>query len=237
MKHFILVSLLLSSVYLFSQDVEVNWTGDYSKTYNGDTVWAGSTSDIIYTDLHVVNKGSSESFIWQRKIISHSSQGFSDELCDDQLCHIPSGIMWTCQVPMPVSNGDSTLFQPKLLTNGSAGSGHHRYYILDQDEVMLDSVDVIFNSTLNTNEEKLSDKDFLVYPNPSNGEVNFILNLDSNKSVYELKLKDALGKVVYESTLKTNENKKITNLNKGIYFAVIHSDSKNDVVTKKFIVR
>lgn len=237
MKHFILFLAISISPLVFCQSVSVNWAEDDFKNYSGDTVHIGSETDVIFTDFFVVNNSSATSFLWQRKVISHSGQGFSDELCDNQLCHIPNGLMWTSEIEMPVSNGDSTLLQPKLLTNGSAGSGHHRYYILDQNETVLDSVDVVFNSTLSVDDNKLNINDISMYPNPSSGEVNFeISNLGSNKN-YSLKLKDALGKVVYESTIKSNENKKINNLNKGIYFAVIHSDKENEIVTKKLIVR
>ena len=237
MKYSILLITLLLFNFVFSQSILINWAEDNFESYNGDTVEIGSTTDVIFTDFYVVNNANASSFIWQRKVISHSGQSFSDQLCDDQLCHEPYGQMWTASFNMPVDVGDSTLFEPKLLTNGNAGTGHHRYYVLDQTEKMLDSIDVIFNSTLSVNTEKLTDNDVVVYPNPSDGEINFIINNENVKQPYNVSIKDALGKTVCTTSIDSSKKSNIAGLNKGIYFAVIHSDSKNDVVTKKFIVR
>lgn len=220
-----------------AQSVEINWAENDFESHNGDTIEIGSNTDVVFTDFYVVNNSNASSFIWQRKIISHSSTGFSEELCDNQLCHIPTGSMWTCQAPMPVDFGDSTLFQPKLLTNGSGGTGHHRYFILDQTEKMLDSIDVIFNSSLSINNLQLSDNDVDLYPNPSEGDINLVINSDNKNQHYNLMIKDALGKTVYTKNLEPNKKTKITGLNKGVYFAIILSDLEDSIVTKKIVVR
>jgi hypothetical protein len=65
-----------------------------------------------------------------------------------------------------------------------------------------------------------------VYPNPSNGEFNFVLN--NNNQPYSLEILDITGKVVYSEN--SNKNKLVINLNgisSGIYFARIISASFN----------
>jgi hypothetical protein len=65
-----------------------------------------------------------------------------------------------------------------------------------------------------------------VYPNPSNGEFNFVLN--NNNQLYLLEILDITGKVVYSEN--SNKNKLAINLNgisSGIYFARIISASFN----------
>jgi hypothetical protein len=229
--HLILISLLSS--YSFSQ-ISINWEEDFSRTYNGDTVYAYSTENAVGTDLFVVNNGPEATFIWRRVRLSVSGQGFTDELCDNMICHLPSGSDWTCQLPYTIPSGDSTLFQPKLITNNQGGSAHFRYYILDDNEEKLDSVDVKFESTLNIAENDLSSVKLKVYPNPSLGNVYIETQNASDKNT--IIVMDALGKTVYSKNLYNQNSVSLSDLRKGVYFAKIHDINQGTLVTQKFVV-
>ena len=237
MEQLLFTIFSLLTLTLNAQSIDINWAEDDYNSYNGQTVEISSETDVIYTDFYVVNHSPAVSFIWERKILSQSGQNFGNELCDNQLCHIPTGIMWTASVNMPVATGDSTLLQPKLLTNGVGGTAHHRYYVLDQSSKMMDSVDVIFNSTLDVTQNKLTEKDIVLYPNPSQGDVTLKMKGDFNHQSFDVVFKDALGKVVHQSSLTSGSNTTVNGLNKGVYFAVIQSLDGQDIITKKVVVR
>lgn len=79
--------------------------------------------------------------------------------------------------------------------------------------------------------------DFIVYPNPSNGQINisFISNEDMNVKVFNI-----LGSLVYEKKFNANNNGlqniklDLSNNDKGIYY--IQLDNNTNVMTKKVII-
>lgn len=223
----------LFSFNSFSQ-IAVNWVEDYSQTFNGDTVYAYSTENAVGTDLYIVNQGPEETFIWRRVRLSVSGQGFTDELCDNMICHIPTGSDWTCQLPYTIPSGDSTLFQPKLLTNNMGGNAHFRYYILNSNEVPIDSVDVIFESTLNLHENMNKQVELNIYPNPAKEIINLeLVNFDNPSTLVVV---DALGKNFVSKKIFGNNKFMLKDLRKGIYFAKVYSEKEGVLITQKFVI-
>ncbi|MCF6213611.1 MAG: T9SS type A sorting domain-containing protein [Flavobacteriaceae bacterium] len=75
---------------------------------------------------------------------------------------------------------------------------------------------------------------FSMYPNPSDGQVTLQLPSDVNQA--QVDIFDYLGKTrIKKSVNASNSTIDISNLNKGIYFMRIQTDSK--IGTKKLIVR
>lgn len=78
---------------------------------------------------------------------------------------------------------------------------------------------------------KLNINDFVLYPNPNNGQFNIQFSSDSVNDVRVL-VHDLLGKKVYENSYKKtatifNENVNIKNLSKGVYLlSIIDGDKK-----------
>jgi endonuclease I len=76
----------------------------------------------------------------------------------------------------------------------------------------------------------LSDIDFKVYPNPSEGDFN--IDLQNSKENYSIEIYSLLGQRVFEK--ETNTSLFVTNLQSGIYLIKITKDSKS--VTKKIAI-
>jgi hypothetical protein len=217
MKRILLLtfSVLFTSV-LVAQSVRISWEEDYSMPYNGEEVTVTGDNATMYTNFHVVNEGMEATFIWRRDLLSVTSQGFDDQLCDDQICYNTSGNPWICPGPLTIAQNDSSLFQPKLLNNGFAGTAHIRYFVLDENENKLDSVDVIFTSTVSLASESNA-LEVKVFPNPAQNYL-MISGEDLTKGSKAL-IVDALGKNVKTFQLNSKNNKlDISALKSGVYF-------------------
>jgi len=91
-------------------------------------------------------------------------------------------------------------------------------------------VQVVWSSVLSV--ETLSQNEFKIYPNPSNGNINIIFN-DSNEN-YSVEIYSVLGQKVFEKSDTQNTSISIPNIQKGEYFVKIIKDSKS--IVKKIII-
>lgn len=224
MKKLLLLSIsIILTTAVTAQSVKFSWEEDYSMPYNGEEVTVTGGDATMYTNFHVVNEGMEATFIWRRDILSISSQGFDDQLCDDQICYNTSGNPWICPGPLTIAQNDSSLFQPKLLNNGFAGTAHIRYFVLDANENKLDSVDVVFTSTASISSESNS-LDVKVFPNPAQDYL--MITVDDLSKGSQVVIVDALGKRIKEYKLNNSTNKlDITLLKSGVYFVnVLNSE-------------
>jgi hypothetical protein len=232
-KKLLLICLTFTAAYSYAQNVRISWEDDYSTPYNGEEVTISGGQSTIYTSFYVVNESSESTFIWRRDILSISSPGFEDQLCDDQICYTTSGISWICPGPLTIAANDSSLFQPKLLTNGNAGTAHIRYYVLDQNENKLDSIDVVFSSSASLSSSDVSEVN--MFPNPAENSLTLENLSSSDKAIV---IFDALGKEVLSKGIKSSsQSLSLSALRSGIYFVKIETSNGQLSEPKKLIVR
>jgi endonuclease I/chitodextrinase len=80
--------------------------------------------------------------------------------------------------------------------------------------------------------ENLSQKDFKIYPNPSNGNFNVIF--DDSNGLHSVEIISLLGQKVFENNNVQSSSISVTNLQKGTYLIKVTKDSKS--VVKKIVV-
>lgn len=102
------------------------------------------------------------------------------------------------------------------------------------NNLYIDNINIGASATLGVEEIALDENSVMIYPNPSNGDVQFVIN-DSRLKNAELKITDVFGKNVYQSQIKNLKEEKHLMLPVGIYFAEIKSGSY--FVTKKIVIQ
>ena len=80
--------------------------------------------------------------------------------------------------------------------------------------------------------ETLSQKDFKIYPNPSNGDFNIIF--DNSDGAHSIEIFSLLGQKVFEKNNIQSSSISVTNLQKGTYLIKVTKDSKSR--TEKIII-
>jgi hypothetical protein len=136
-------------------------------------------------------------------------------------------------VPSNAVNG-STRMRVSIEANDDPGA-------CDSDHMIewgeTEDYSVVITGGLSVSEDE-DFKDFVLYPNPTNGTVNISLLLGSTEKI-EVDLIDLLGKTIKTTIFTTNnlifsEELKYENLSKGLYFIKI--TQKNKTTSKQLII-
>ncbi|MBK9192368.1 MAG: T9SS type A sorting domain-containing protein [Crocinitomicaceae bacterium] len=234
--------LLLNLMLFFASQINAQIVSIYEEgvpgtLYNGDTVFVNGTESVIYPHLIVENtSGGSLDLKWKRLILSSTQPGFTDQLCDNILCFNCTGNPWVRPTTISLADGATTTFQPKLNTGGVTGGAHFRYYVTDGSGIYIDSVDVVFNTTVGINENvKIS---YNAYPNPAGDIFNIQLKVSANTgNNYQVKIFNLMGELVSQENLVVGLNVISTEeMTNGIYFYSIVSNS-NIIETRKLIIK
>lgn len=81
-------------------------------------------------------------------------------------------------------------------------------------------------------------KSFHLFPNPTNGEVNFLVELEGNSTMYHYEIKNMLGQNIQvgkgESTFTHNVD--LSHVADGMYFLSIRNHRKEILTTQKIIL-
>jgi hypothetical protein len=86
---------------------------------------------------------------------------------------------------------------------------------------------------LDENDNK--DLDFIVYPNPGKGIMEFRV-FRGESDIYFVEVKNSLGQVVYSGYNKSEDQLNLTNLNTGIYFIMVRNNKNNTLIKELFII-
>ena len=223
----IIVTVLFVSSLLSQSSVEINGADNYID-YASDTVYISGDGVNISEKFYVVNRGTTTQFYWARKIISKSNSDLEIELCDENLCMPTNGLYWISQSEKTIQPGDSLEIKPQMTLNGVSGTSEVRYYALDGNKEKIDSIAVMFTSTLSTEKEKQID--FSIFPNPAQDFVT--VKGEGLKNGGVIVFLDALGKEVKRSSVKsTHASISVNDLRRGVYFVNIYGQNgvKGDI--------
>ena len=236
---FIMLFAGVLSLNIFAQNSGVRFEtiGEPGVEKNGQTIYANGTSEII--GLYMIMKnvsGDAQQYKWERIRVNISASNATDELCDNWQCYTPSiaGDNWVLGTYFSLNANQQTVFEPKLsLPEGSGGNATFKYYVLNGSDQRIDSVTVVFTSTLSLQSNTTS-KETKIYPNPSNGHVTI-----KDFSVgSELEIVDMVGKVVLKTALNgVAQNIDLSSNPDGVYFYTIKPSDGGKTITKKLILR
>lgn len=225
MKKILLLGLSLFSAYSFSQDI-----GIYVE--NTTVNIAGTETVVVVEDpnnweghltLDVVNEGSTDLNVTIRRVRMDFVTG-----TEDAICWGPDPLTGTCYSKEDVSSSDDWSTSLESLgsqetgwlalyyyANDNRGDATYRYYVIDENDNKLDSVDVRWDSQ-SVGTEEASIPEISVYPNPAQNVLN--VKFDNNGEDYGLRIVDILGNVVFDEATITSGKIDISNLNSGVYF-------------------
>ncbi len=182
------------------------------------------------------NTGSTQDWVVTR-VILNETPGWSNYLCwgtlgDAGVCHPANAdITWTAPNIATVPDGGAARVQT-YATAPTGGSATYRYYVSNDGQTFLDSLDLQVNSALSLNET--SKVSMTVAPNPSSDY--FVVNT-SNADNGTIKIVDVLGNIISEEKMTASSKKiNVSNYRNGVYFVIIDSENARPV-TRRIIVR
>ena len=195
--------------------ISILWDDDPGVVYSGDTINVDKTYSGFDIYMHCQNTSSSSVEIKFRRVIMTSTATFSDQFCDNNLCYSCSGSDWTSPVTTTLQAGDSSLMKPVMYFS-TAGTASIRYYVLDHNDIKLDSVDININCTVGVS--SINDIGVEIYPNPVGD--NFNINIPNNiADNIVLSIYNSNGKLVINKHLNNGINQiNVESLCNGVYY-------------------
>ena len=124
----------------FSQ-INISWNDDPGISYNGDTIFVARSTNSFDVIMYCKNTSGSPLDIKFSRVIISNSVSFSEQFADNNLVYSVFSNLWTTPILTTLQSGDSSLMRPSYYFQNQ-GSAHLRYYVLDFNNVKLDSVDV-----------------------------------------------------------------------------------------------
>ena len=205
---------------------------DTTNILNGTTV--NINESLSYIELTMGCKNTSLDSLEisiRRKIFTFSWSFLSDQLCDNNLCYAPQGNDFTIPVATALGVGEISLLKSNFLFSNTNTSIYVRYYALDENLNMIDSIDFSLNNATTIN-QKFNPSEIIISSLQNNAEI--FVSSTSNYSNLNFKIYNVLGNLIEESILYESETKLNFDLAKGTYIITI--DSNGQVIKSKKIV-
>lgn len=240
-----LFAFLFFSIQSLVAQVEIYHVNDPSTDLTGqEIVVTGNPSDNQVKALLFLKNTASffqEYFVVRERVFATSNEDF---LCIGELClenSNPSLDTYQFPVPFQLASEQSSQFEPGFFPDNQNVCGIQKYFILDDKNTKVDSIQVKFligveNCNLNTADETSMDvSNVNLYPNPAKN--SFTVNLGGDFQG-KIVLQDALGKIVLEKNLSKKQTFDISGLQNGLYFATIYQgEGQNVMLTKRLVVK
>ena len=211
-KLVLLIITIISYSSLFSQ-ISIFIYDSVGINYNGQSINVNNSYENFELNIGCYNSSNEDLEIKFRRKILSSDVIFLDQFVDNLLSYSCMGSDWTTTVSILLHPLDSSWMKPSFTFYNGAGTASIRYFILDNGNAILDSVDVNIVNTVDLS--ALLDKSILAYPNPTTDFLNIeILNVSNNNSLF---LYDIFGKKVFSAKLNPMNNIDLRHLKSGIY--------------------
>jgi hypothetical protein len=230
-KIYLMMSLALMGASAFGQ-VQFEEVSNPGVDISGTVYNVNSTTSTPGAYLQIVSTSANAAdYKWRRVVLSNINN-FQDLLCDSETCFPCTGDTWERVEFYPLAAGGTTIFTPKLNTVGVGGSAEYMYYVVGNGDVLVDSIEVHFNTTVSVEEEE--GLKYSVYPNPASDVLNIEVTNTQNSSIV---VYDITGKNVANMELVNGKNQlNVENLNAGVYFYSVLLNGEL-IETKKLLIK
>ena len=186
---------------------------------NGTTVNLNESSSFVELTMGCKNTSSDSLDLFiKRKIFTSSWSFLNDQLCDNNLCYSPSGSDFTTPIATVLGSGEITILKSSFLFSNTNTSIYVRYYALDENLNMIDSVDFSLNNATSTH-QKFNPSEIVISSLQNNSEI-FVSNT-SNYLNLNLKIYDILGNLISEEILMNKNSTISTHLPNGVFFVAV----------------
>ena len=186
---------------------------------NGTTVNLNESSSFVELTMGCKNTSSDSLDLFiKRKIFTSSWSFLNDQLCDNNLCYSPSGSDFTTPIATVLGSGEITILKSSFLFSNTNTSIYVRYYALDENLNMIDSVDFSLNNATGIN-QKFNPSEIVISSLQNNSEI-FVSNT-SNYLKLNLKIYDILGNLISEEILMNKNSTISTHLPNGVFFVAV----------------
>ncbi|NOQ73802.1 MAG: T9SS type A sorting domain-containing protein [Crocinitomix sp.] len=235
------VGLFAITLSASAQGIEIYYP-DGDEVISGTVVELNSGDDSMHQEFDVKNTSGATLNLRIERIKITELEGTQDYLCwganpETGACYSAGAVSPENPFITPdasdLEDGGRGWLATYHVTNGIDGCAQYRYYVIDDSDIRLDSVDVLYCSTVSIKEDlKVT---VSVYPNPASNFVNVVMENEHNN--VDFTLYNILGEAVVTAKLNAGTNEVALNkLPNGVYFYSILKEG-NILETKKLIVR
>lgn len=234
-----LLAVVSFGLAVSAQTFEIYEGTDLTNNIANTELTKSITNDFFETHFYVKNiSGAPIKTRIQRKNILTTSENITYGICwgavgSGGLCTSSEDPIYTFPEDIELNSTNmGELTSEVLYAQNSNEPVHFRYYILDENNVKYDSLDVIVLTTLGVKELK-NTVSFNAYPNPANDVINLSVQGSTDNS---MKIIDVLGNVIVEEKFGTSKKLDVSQFKNGVYILTIYSNGKM-VQTKRVVVR
>jgi hypothetical protein len=234
-----IVTFLGATFLLFganAQGIEIFKQGELVDV-SGTVVEVVSTEASLHQNFTVKNVSGAVNVLRVERTKIIALPGTLDYLCWGADCYNTDAVSPADPFISPddisVNDGATTMLFSYHETEGISGTAQYRYYVIDGDGERLDSVDVLYTSTVSVKEN--AKIQISVYPNPAINNVNITVQNETGNLKFTLF--NVLGEAIINTKLYEGQNTvAVDKLTNGVYFYTIYKDGAV-VETKKLVVK
>lgn len=191
---------------------------------SGTTIYYSNLTldTIISTNFSLINHSGTTQEVTVKRFIIGAPNEWTDHLSLEPIpdptfqssCYPPNEFNpWTTPFSCTVHNNEMAKLSINIQLLQTIGEGTYRYYFMN-GSIVLDSVDVSLSMVLST--ESLLTQKSIIFPNPSKNKIYF-----SGNPIYNVRIYDLNGKVVFESSTIEDNAISIASLENGTYSIVL----------------